>query len=73
VDNVKRCGTPTKNGKACRQVVNLLPCRYHNAAGFDAMVIAINNGQLGLCPDCHCWYPATDRHSCVVSTIRAQA
>jgi len=35
------CEVMTGRGKPCRQSVDVFPCRYHNAAGFNAVIDAL--------------------------------
>ena len=43
-NNPPRCGVPRKtNGLACRQPVDVWPCRYHDTAAFNALFAALTD------------------------------
>jgi len=42
--NLPRCGVPRRsNGQACRQTVDVWPCRYHDTVAFNALFGALTD------------------------------
>jgi hypothetical protein len=69
VSNTKasdRCGAPTRLGRRCPQVTDVWPCRYHDAAAFNAVLTSL----AATIRDCGGWGPFLRRAELAASLRR---